>query len=96
MIVIKLKNLIFLFLAYIYKCKIYITKKGVTMEDYWKLTSIKVLSEIYKQFKMGSKAQNMTLQKLVNRSMWLFMNDQNFKDKIKDTKTLSEYYKIGY
>jgi len=66
------------------------------MDDYWKLTSIKVLSEIYKQFKTNSKAQNMTLQKLVNRSMWLFMNDTNFKDKIKDTKTLSENYKTGY
>ena len=34
--------------------------------DFWKLTSIKVLVELYKQFRVDSKVENVTLQKLVN------------------------------
>ena len=61
-----------------------------------KLTSIKLLTDVYKKFRTESKIQNMTLQKLVNRSMWLFLNDVNFKEKISQTNDLSENYKKGY
>jgi len=63
---------------------------------FWKLTSIKLLTDVYKKFRTESKIQNMTLQKLVNRSMWLFLNDVNFKEKISQTNDLSENYKKGY
>ena len=65
-------------------------------QDLWQLTSIKLLSDIYSDFRSGSKIQNITLQKQVNRSMWLYNNDSGFRDQIKDTKTLKENYKNGY
>ena len=65
-------------------------------QDLWRLTSIKLLSDIYSDFRSESKMQNITLQKLVNRSMWLYNNDSGFRDQIKDTKTLKENYKNGY
>jgi hypothetical protein len=65
-------------------------------QDLWRLTSIKLLSDIYSDFRSESKIQNITLQKLVNRSMWLYNNDSAFRDQIKDTKTLKENYKNGY
>ena len=64
--------------------------------DFWKLTSIKVLSELYKNFRNTSKIDNMTLQKLVNRSMYLFLNDDEFKSTITGVKELKENYKKGY
>ena len=86
------------FLIYI---KEYILKiKDVIMmtqtHDFWKLTSIKVLAELYKDFRKSSKLENMTLQKLVNRSMYLFLNDPDFKSTIKDVNELKENYKKGY
>ncbi len=65
-------------------------------QDLWQLTSIKLLSDIYSDFRSESKIQSITLQKLVNRSMWLYNNDSSFRDQIKDTKTLKENYKNGY
>ena len=65
-------------------------------QDLWQLTSIKLLSDIYSDFRSESKIQNITLQKLVNRCMWLYNNDSGFRDQIKDTKTLKENYKNGY
>jgi len=64
--------------------------------DFWKLTSIKVLVELYTDFRKSSKSENMTLQKLVNRSMYLFLNDPDFKSTIKDVNELKENYKKGY
>ena len=44
-----------------------------------KLTSVKVLPTIYDKFKFSS---DITLQKLVNRSMDLYINDRTFRQKI--------------
>jgi hypothetical protein len=66
------------------------------IQDIWQLTSIKLLSEVYTKFKNESRIQNVTLQKLVNRSMWLFIQDSNFRQKIADIKDLKENYKNGY
>ena len=59
----------------------------------WKLTSIKLLSELYGNFKSNS---DITLQKLVNRAMLLYLEDDTFADKIKETKKLKENFKTGY
>ena len=59
----------------------------------WKLTSIKLLSELYGDFKSDS---DITLQKLVNRAMLLYLKDEKFANKIKNTKDLKENYKTGY
>tara|TARA_R100000005_G_C4983535_1_gene192522 strand:+ start:1490 stop:1696 length:207 start_codon:yes stop_codon:yes gene_type:complete len=64
--------------------------------DFWKLTSIKVLVELYQKFRADSKVENVTLQKLVNRSMYLYLNDSKFRDTIRGVNELSENYKKGY
>ena len=48
----------------------------------YKLTSVKILKELYKKFKLNTLDDEFTLQKLVNRSMDLYVLDNKFKDKI--------------
>ena len=48
----------------------------------YKLTSVKILRELYKKFKLNSLDDEFTLQKLVNRSMDLYVLDNKFKNKI--------------
>jgi len=63
------------------------------IKSLWKLTSIKLLSELYAEFKTNS---DITLQKLVNRAMFLYLNDESFAEKIRNTKDLKENFKTGY
>ena len=48
----------------------------------YKLTSVKVLKDLYKRFKISNLSDEFTLQKLVNRSMDLYVLDTKFKSKI--------------
>ena len=48
----------------------------------YKLTSVKILKELYKNFKTSTVESEFTLQKLVNRSMDLYVLDSDFKNKI--------------
>ena len=48
----------------------------------YKLTSVKILRELYKKFKLNALDDEFTLQKLVNRSMDLYVLDTKFKSKI--------------
>ena len=48
----------------------------------YKLTSVKILRELYKNFKLQTLDDEFTLQKLVNRSMDLYVLDTKFKSKI--------------
>ena len=41
----------------------------------YKLTSVKILKELYKKFKSNTLDDEFTLQKLVNRSMDLYVLD---------------------
>ena len=54
----------------------------------YKLTSVKILKDLYRQFKLHALNDEFTLQKLVNRSMDLYLLDKNFKGKIKNWKNL--------
>ena len=47
-----------------------------------KLTSVKVLTDLYKKFKGLSIEDEFTLQKLVNRSMDLYCSDLKFQEQI--------------
>ena len=47
-----------------------------------KLTSIKLLSNIYKQFKILGIQEGITLQKVVNRSLYLYLNDLEFRNRV--------------
>jgi len=48
----------------------------------YKLTSVKILRELYKKFKLNALDDEFTLQKLVNRSMDLYVLDSKFKKEI--------------
>ena len=46
--------------------------------DITKLTSVKILNELYEKFK--EEDTDITLQKLVNRSMDLYLKDKKYKN----------------
>ena len=54
----------------------------------YKLTSVKILQDLYKKFKLDALSDEFTLQKLVNRSMDLYLLDGDFKSKINEYKNL--------
>ena len=47
-----------------------------------KLTSVKILEDLYKRFKQTTVNTKMTLQKLTNRSIDLYLMDENYKNKL--------------
>ena len=53
-----------------------------------KLTSIKLLQDLYKKFKIQTIDKAISLQRLTNRSMYLYVHDSDFKQKIENTDTL--------
>ena len=57
------------------------------MEDI-KLTSVKVLESLYKRFKIHTVNSNMTLQKIANRAISLYLNDNEFRDTLENTDEL--------
>ena len=60
---------------------------GVIMTDY-KLTSVKILHDLYKKFKHKALTDEFTLQKLVNRSMDLYLYDNKFQSQIHEYNNL--------
>ena len=53
-----------------------------------KLTSVKILQDLYKKFKLDALSDEFTLQKLVNRTMDLYLLDDKFKKQIHEYKNL--------
>ena len=47
-----------------------------------KLTSVKILTNLYEQFKVLTVNSKMNLQKISNRSVHLYMTDEEFRNKI--------------
>lgn len=56
----------------------------------YKLTTVKVLSDKYAEFKMETLTTEMTLQKLVNRAIHLYLTDTDFKEQVDDTNPISD------
>ena len=56
--------------------------------DNSKLTSVKILEDLYKRFKSATVNTKMTLQKLTNRSIDLYLTDEQFKDKLEEHNSL--------
>ena len=56
-----------------------------------KLTSVKILEDLYKRFKATTVNTKMTLQKLTNRSINLYLTDEQYKDNLEthDNLTIS-------
>ena len=60
--------------------------------DEVKLTSVKVINELYKKFKNKTIEDEFSLQKLVNRSLDLFVDDEKFR---KSVIEYTELHKCG-
>ena len=56
-----------------------------------KLTSLKILESLYEKFKLNTVNTKMTLQKLTNRSVDKFLEDEKFREEIEtyDNLTIS-------
>jgi hypothetical protein len=54
-----------------------------------KLTSVHILDDVYKKFKVIAIDENINLQKLVNRSLDLYVKDTNFKNTINNYNDLA-------
>ena len=57
--------------------------------DNTKLTSVKILKSLYDSFKVATVNTKMTLQKLTNRAIHLYMNNEEYRDKIETTSELT-------
>ena len=55
-----------------------------------KLTSVKILDSLYSRFKLATVNTKMTLQKLTNRSMDMYLNNEDFRDKVETNQHLIE------
>ena len=53
-----------------------------------KLTSVKILEDLYVRFKSKVVNTNMTLQKLTNRSMEMYLTDEDYRDSLDTSTTL--------
>jgi len=53
-----------------------------------KLTSVKILEELYEKFKLNTVNTKMTLQKLTNRSVDRFLTDEKYREEIETYENL--------
>jgi hypothetical protein len=53
-----------------------------------KLTSVKILTSLYERFKVLTVNTKMSLQKITNRSIFLYINDDQYREKIDTTDNL--------
>ena len=54
-----------------------------------KLTSVKILEDLYNKFKLDTVNTKMTLQKLTNRSVDKFLTDEKFREEIETYDNLT-------
>ena len=54
-----------------------------------KLTSVKILESLYEKFKLNTVNTKMTLQKLTNRSVDRFLQDEKFREEIETYDNLN-------
>ena len=58
--------------------------------DEVKLTSVKVITELYKKFKNKTIDEEFSLQKLVNRTLDKFVHDEQFSKQILEHENLHQ------
>jgi hypothetical protein len=60
------------------------------MENYEnsKLTTVKIINDIYSKFKKTEIDTNTTLQRVVNRSLYKYAEDTSFRDTIDNEESL--------
>ena len=55
-----------------------------------KLTSVKLLDNLYNKFNICNLDDNFTLQKLINRSMDLYVHNEDFRNQINEWENLKQ------
>ncbi len=53
-----------------------------------KLTTVKIIKNVYSQFKKASFDSDLTLQKLVNRSIVKYIEDEDYRKSINESTDL--------
>ena len=56
---------------------------------YTKLTSVKIIEGLYNEFKLNTVNTEMTLQKLANRCVDMYLHDEKFRKKMNTYKELN-------
>ncbi len=56
--------------------------------DNTKLTSVKILEALYHRFKVSTINNGMTLQKLTNRAIDMYLTDEKFKEQVETNDNL--------
>jgi hypothetical protein len=59
------------------------------MEKNSKLTSVHILENVYRNFKITTIDGNMNLQKVVNRTLELYVKDESFRNTINNYNNLA-------
>jgi predicted amidophosphoribosyltransferase len=59
-----------------------------------KTTSIETVVPLKDQFTNLPYQDKIPMAKLLNRALWLYLNDQEFKEKIKSCTSVIPYHKI--
>ena len=54
-----------------------------------KLTSVKILENLYEKFKLNTVNTKMTLQKLTNRTVDRYLSDEKFREEIETYDNLT-------
>ncbi len=55
-----------------------------------KLTSVKIKDDLHKQFKIECINDDINLQKITNRTIFLYLNDDTFRKKILKETSLGQ------
>ena len=59
------------------------------MKENIKLTSVKLIRGLYDNFKLKTVNSDMSLQKLTNRAIDLYLAEETFRNKIEETQSLA-------
>ena len=54
-----------------------------------KLTSVKLIKGLYDEFKLKTVNSDMTLQKITNRALMMYLSEETFKERIETNQDLS-------
>ena len=57
--------------------------------DNTKLTSVKIIKNLYDSFKLKTVNTDMTLQKLTNRCVDLYLNNDKFREIVEENENLT-------
>ena len=64
-------------------------KNGIELHVPLSSQSVKILEDLYKRFKVKTVNTKMTLQKLTNRSIDLYLTDENYKNTVETHDNLT-------